>query len=206
MNMKNYFTKKLNTLKQYNQAIQHQKKINQLEQEVTENDFVHQYKGKPISIPKDIRAEYMSMFKEAVLPESIIAKRDTGFSTSFQGVDCRGVAVELRYSDKQIELKMSDVIKIKANDKQATVYALLRSTHQDGKAQYKYVFGENFAYNSGYTANHSFSKIIDKVQKSKVIPAYSETKLSNRLPQYKEKRDNERKEAELLWSGDVICF
>ena len=57
----------------------------------------------------------------------------------------------------------------------------LFSTHlnKEGNLQTDLRVGNNFRYNSRYGANHGISKIIDKIQKSEVIPHISEDILEN---------------------------
>ncbi len=139
-------------------------------------------KTEKVVIPKNVREAYFELFADSVDKKSIQHGNFRGDSflesemaLSFYGRDSRGANFVLTYLPKRINLEISNY-SFNGQRKDKTIAEIgLFSTGFDkvGNLHTNLRVGNNFVYHSGYIANHSISEVIDKIQKSNVIPSIS---------------------------------
>lgn len=142
---------------------------------------------KEVTIPKEIRSSYWNLFESIANKSSIIHTSphfdiEREYQIPFFAVAEDGKAnLKLRYNLNSIGLEISNYsfhgqdsteIKEIANFITYNIGTEIlpgeETKMQISKTDLK--VGENFAYNSGFSANHLISRIFDKIQDQDIIP------------------------------------
>lgn len=156
-------------------------------------------KTEEVLVPEEIRRAYFELFHNSVDEKSIqhgvfqgTAFLDREMVIPFYGRSLSGANFLLRYLPTGVDLEIS-AYSFNGQKSNVGIREIgLISTHLNGNVNFQtdLKVGDTFAYNSGYTANHNISGVIDKIQESKVIPHIPQEQLV-KLPGYLEKHKKE---------------
>jgi hypothetical protein len=154
-------------------------------------------KAEKVLVPEEIRRAYFELFHNSVDKKSIqhgvfqgAALLDREIVIPFYGRSSNGANFVLSYLPARVDLEISaySFNRERSNVGIREIGLISTQLNGNGNFQTDLKVGDTFAYRSGYTANHNISGVIDKIQKSKVIPHIPReqlVKLSGYLKRYR---------------------